>query len=56
MSGHHIDFVAFDLARERDRSGCVDDALAESLAHRLDIVLVEIEFLGDLSDSRGSGP
>src|SRR5512135_1525260 len=48
MSRHDIDFVAFDLAGERHRRPPIDDPLTELLNHRPGIVLVQVEFLGDL--------
>ena len=48
MSGHHIDFVALDLAFQDDRGATIDDPLAESPDHRPGVVLVEVELLGDL--------
>jgi hypothetical protein len=48
MSCHHIDFVAFHLAFQDDRRAAVDDPLAELLDHRPGVVLVDVEFLGDL--------
>ena len=48
MSGHHIDFVAFDLTFEGDGRGVIDDPLAELLNHRMDAAAVHTRFLGDL--------
>jgi hypothetical protein len=48
MSCHNIDFVAFDLTGKRRRRPPIDDPLAKLLDHRPDVVLVQIEFLGDL--------
>ena len=48
MSGHHIDFVALDLAFQHDRRTTLDDPLAKLPDHRPGVVLVDVEFLGDL--------
>jgi hypothetical protein len=48
MSCHHIDFVAFDLAREGHRGSAIDDPLTQELDHRPNVILVQVEFLGDL--------
>ena len=48
MSGHDIDFVAFDFALQHDRGTAIDDPLAELLEHRPGVILIQIEFLGDL--------
>ena len=48
MSCHHIDFVALNLAFERDRRSAIDDPLTKQLNHRLDVVSIHVEFLGDL--------
>ena len=48
MSGHHIDFVALDLALQDDRGAAIDDPLAEALDHRPGVILVDAEFLCDL--------
>jgi hypothetical protein len=40
MSGHHIDFVALDLALQDDRGATNNDPLAESTDHRPGIILV----------------
>ena len=47
MSGHHIDFVALDLALQHDRGASIDDPLAELLDHGPGVVL-DVELLGDL--------
>src|SRR3954447_24012222 len=48
MSCHHIDFVALVLPLQHDRSAAVDDPLSELLDHGPGIILVDVEFLGDL--------
>jgi hypothetical protein len=48
MSSHHIDFVTFDLPFQNDRRGPIDDPLTELLNHRPGVILVDVEFLGDL--------
>ncbi len=48
MSGHHIDFVALDLALQDNRGATIDDPLAELPDHRTGVILVDVEFLGDL--------
>lgn len=48
MSGHHIDFVALDLAFQHDRRATIDDPLAELADHRSGVVLVDVQLLGDL--------
>ncbi len=48
MSGHHRDFVAFDLASERDFGLPLDEAFAKLRCHFLNIVTVQIKFLGNL--------
>jgi hypothetical protein len=48
MSGHHIDFVALDLALQHDQRATLDDPLAELGNHGPGVVLVDLEFLGDL--------
>jgi len=48
MSGHHIDFVAFDLALQHDRGVTIDDPLAKLVDHGPAVVLVDIKFLSDL--------
>src|SRR6266511_4060491 len=48
MSRHHIDFVAFHLATERDLRLALHDALAQLRCHDLGIVRIQIEFLSDL--------
>jgi hypothetical protein len=48
MSGYHIDFVAFDLARKRRFGPLLDDALAERRGHRLNLTAVQVQLLGDL--------
>jgi hypothetical protein len=48
MSRHHIDFVALDLALQHHRRTTADDPFAELLDHRPGVILVDIEFLGDL--------
>jgi hypothetical protein len=48
MSGHHIDFVALDLALQDDRRTTLDDPLAKPLDHRPGVVLVDVKLLGDL--------
>ena len=48
MSGHHIDFVAFDLALQHDRRATGDDPLAELPDHRPGVIFVDIKLLGDL--------
>jgi hypothetical protein len=48
MSGHHIDFVALDLAGECRFGPPRDDALAERRGHRLNIAAVQVQLLGDL--------
>ena len=42
MSGHHIDFVAFDLAAENLDGFALDDPLAELGRHHLGVVGIEI--------------
>ncbi len=56
MSRHHIDFVAFDLALQRDRGATGDDPLAELLDHRPGVILVEVELLGDLQSREVQTP
>jgi hypothetical protein len=48
MSCHHIDFVTFDFTLQNDRRGPIDDPLSELLDHRPSVILVDVEFLGDL--------
>ncbi len=50
MSRHHIDFVALDLPLplQHDRRRAVDDPLSELLDHGPSVILVDVEFLGDL--------
>jgi hypothetical protein len=48
MSSHDRDFVALDLAFQDDRRATIDDPLAVLLDHRPGVVLVDVEFLGDL--------
>ena len=48
MSGHHIDFVALDLPLQHDRRATLDDPLAELADHGPGVVLVDVQFLGDL--------
>ena len=48
MSCHHIDFVAFDLAFQNNGGTAIDNPLAKLLDHRLDVVAIHVEFLGDL--------
>jgi hypothetical protein len=48
MSRHHIDFVALDLALQDDRGATINDPLAESTDHRPGVILVDVQFLGDL--------
>jgi len=48
MSRHHIDFVTFHLPLEDHGLASIDDPLAELLDHRPGVILVDIEFLGDL--------
>jgi hypothetical protein len=48
MSRHHIDFVALDLAFEHDGGTAIDNALAKLLDHRLNVVAIHVEFLGNL--------
>ena len=48
MSCYHIDFVALDLAFKNDRRTAINDPLTQLLDHRLDIISVHVEFLGDL--------
>ena len=48
MSRHHIDFVAFHLALQHHGRSAIYDPLAESLNHRPGVILVDVEFLGDL--------
>ena len=48
MSRHHIDFVALDLPFESDWRTPINDPLTKLLDHRLDVVAVHVEFLGDL--------
>ena len=48
MSGHHIDFVALDLALQHDRGATGDDPLAELADHRSGVIFVDFELLGDL--------
>jgi hypothetical protein len=48
MSGHHIDFVALDLALQHDRGTPLDDPLAELADHGPGVVLADVQLLGDL--------
>ena len=48
MSGHHIDFVALDLALQDGRGATINDPLAESPDHRPGVILVDVPLLGDL--------
>ena len=48
MSGHHIDLVALDLAFQGHRRATIDDPLAELADHGPGVVLVDVQFLGDL--------
>jgi hypothetical protein len=48
MSRHDIDFVTLDLASKHDGGTAIDDPLTELLDHRLTVVAVHVEFLGDL--------
>ena len=48
MSGHHIGFVALDLALQDHGGPAIGDPLAELLDHRPDIATVNCELLGDL--------
>ncbi len=48
MSGHHIDFVALDLAFQGHGGAAVDDPPAERLNHRLGVAPMDVELLGDL--------
>jgi hypothetical protein len=48
MSGHHIDFVALDLAFQHGRRATFDDPLAKLSDHGPGTILVHVEFLGDL--------
>jgi hypothetical protein len=48
MSGHHIDFVALDLALQDDRRTTLNDPLAKPLNHRPGVVLVDVKLLSDL--------
>ena len=48
MSCYHIDFVALNLPFQDDRRTTLDDPLAELPDHRPGVILVDVEFLGDL--------
>jgi hypothetical protein len=48
MSSHDIDFVTFELAGEGGGGTAVDDPLPQLLDHRPGVILVDVEFLGDL--------
>src|SRR5215213_6204001 len=48
MSRYDIDFVTFDLAREGHGGPAIDDPLTQLLDHRPDVILVQVQFLGDL--------
>jgi hypothetical protein len=48
MPCHHIDFVAFDVARKLDRWLPIDDSLAKLLDHGSRVTRAQLEFLGDL--------
>jgi hypothetical protein len=43
-----MDFVALDLAFEHHGGTAIDNALAKLLDHRLNVVAIHVEFLGDL--------
>ena len=48
MSCHDIDFVAFDRAGKGHRGLAINDPLPQLLDHRPSVILVDVEFLGDL--------
>ena len=48
MSRHHIDFVALDFTFKHDGGTAIDDPLTKLLDHRLNVVAIHVEFLGDL--------
>jgi hypothetical protein len=48
MSGHHIGFVALDLALQHHRGAAVDDPPTEPPDHRPGVILVDVELPGDL--------
>src|SRR4051794_9471438 len=49
MTGHDVDLVSLHLTVEPDVGLALDQTLAELGGHGLDVALVEIEFVGDLS-------
>ena len=48
MSGHHIDFVTFHLARQHHFGHPRHDAVSQLSGHLLRTVLIQIQFVSDL--------
>jgi hypothetical protein len=48
MSCHNIDFIEFDLAFKLDHGLRVHYSFAKLINHILDIITIEIQFVGDL--------
>lgn len=48
MAGDDIDFIAFEGATQSRRRLALDDALAQLCGHLVNIIFVQIKFLGDL--------
>lgn len=49
MAGHDIDLVDLDLAVQNDLGEFRDQPLAQMPGHRLNVVLIQSQFPGDLS-------
>ena len=48
MPGYHVDLVDLDQTLEFHLGGLGDEAFPQARGHRLDVVLIQIQFSGDL--------